>query len=122
MVALPWMRPGIQRYIWALAVVAALAVASTDAVRVVAQQFVNPPPGDGSSDHCECRGGICPIGANGRGCSCGCLRKADAQAAQPLAAEFDEPCRGGRAGGYPCRGVDLLAFLPLEDIGGGTAN
>ena len=26
-------------------------------------------------------------------------------------------CEYGRAKGYPCRGLDLVAFLPLKDIG-----
>ncbi len=29
-------------------------------------------------------------------------------------------CRGGQAGIYPCRGVDLLAFVPLGEMGGTT--
>ena len=28
------------------------------------------------------------------------------------------PCENGQAAGFPCRGVDLLAFLPVPDIGG----
>lgn len=32
------------------------------------------------------------------------------------------PCIGGMAGGYPCDGVDLLAFLANDDIGGGISN
>jgi len=30
------------------------------------------------------------------------------------------PCVGGMAGPYPCNNVDLMAFLPLASIGGGT--
>lgn len=30
------------------------------------------------------------------------------------------PCENGFAGAYPCRNVDLLAFVPLSDIGGGA--
>lgn|GEM_PF-6449613 len=30
------------------------------------------------------------------------------------------PCRNGQAGIYPCRDVDLLAFVPLGEMGGGT--
>ena len=29
-------------------------------------------------------------------------------------------CRGGAAAGYPCKDVDLLAFLPLAELGGGA--
>jgi choice-of-anchor B domain-containing protein len=43
----------------------------------------------------------------------------DSQAAQSqLAVESDIPCSGGFAGDYPCSGVDLLAFMPLLEIGG----
>ena len=31
-------------------------------------------------------------------------------------------CSGGMAGTYPCRNVDLMSFLALADIGGGSAN
>lgn len=37
----------------------------------------------------------------------------------PLAAT---PCSGGFAGTYPCEKVDLLAFLPLAALGGGSGN
>ncbi len=32
------------------------------------------------------------------------------------------PCVGGMAATFPCRNIDLASFLPLADIGGGTAN
>jgi choice-of-anchor B domain-containing protein len=32
------------------------------------------------------------------------------------------PCVSGDAGGYPCSNVDLLAFMPLSEIGGGNGN
>jgi choice-of-anchor B domain-containing protein len=35
---------------------------------------------------------------------------------------FDQRCAGGRAAGFPCRGVDLAAFLPHDTIGGGEGN
>ena len=41
---------------------------------------------------------------------------------QPLRAMGLTPCVGGRAGTFPCRNVDIASFLPLADIGGGTAN
>jgi choice-of-anchor B domain-containing protein len=41
---------------------------------------------------------------------------------KPLVAMGRTPCVNGRAGPFPCRNVDLASFLPLEDIGGGTAN
>ena len=31
-------------------------------------------------------------------------------------------CSGGMAGTYPCSNVDLMSFLALDDIGGGSAN
>ncbi len=31
-------------------------------------------------------------------------------------------CTGGFAGPYPCNNIDLMAFLPLADIGGGSGN
>ena len=31
-------------------------------------------------------------------------------------------CSGGLASGYPCRNVNLAAFLPLSAVGGGTSN
>ncbi|MBL7943329.1 MAG: choice-of-anchor B family protein [Flavobacteriales bacterium] len=30
------------------------------------------------------------------------------------------PCEGGMAGEYPCQNIDLMAFLPLSEIGGGS--
>jgi choice-of-anchor B domain-containing protein len=35
---------------------------------------------------------------------------------------LDQQCAGGRAGGFPCKGVDLAAFLPHDVIGGGQGN
>ena len=31
------------------------------------------------------------------------------------------PCQGGIAAGYPCSNVDLLSFLPLEDLSGSVS-
>lgn len=39
-----------------------------------------------------------------------------------LAALSAVPCVGGSAAGYPCLNVDLLAFVPLAAIGGGSGN
>ncbi len=36
----------------------------------------------------------------------------------PLAAT---PCVNGMAGSYPCKNVDLMAFMPFSELGGGTA-
>ena len=39
-----------------------------------------------------------------------------------LAAATVNTCSGGFADIYPCSNVDLMAFLPLADIGGGEGN
>ena len=39
-----------------------------------------------------------------------------------LAAQSITACVGGLAGTYPCSNVDLMAFLPLAQIGGGNGN
>jgi choice-of-anchor B domain-containing protein len=39
-----------------------------------------------------------------------------------LPAQAVTSCVGGTAGGYPCSNVDLMAFLPLAQIGGGNGN
>ena len=41
---------------------------------------------------------------------------------QQLDAKVGVPCADGMAGGYPCRDIDLMSFLPHGDIGGGTGN
>ena len=38
----------------------------------------------------------------------------------PAAAQ--EECVGGMAGIYPCDKIDLLAFMPSNQIGGGNSN
>ena len=52
------------------------------------------------------------------------LRKflADQQPVENLTRMPVTPCVGGMAGPYPCSEVDLLAFLPLASIGGGSGN
>lgn len=47
---------------------------------------------------------------------------ADQQAPMALDAVFDQPCVDGFAGQFPCKNVDLVAFLPLSEIGGGNAS
>lgn len=34
------------------------------------------------------------------------------------AAEGPAECRGGKAGSYPCKAIDLLSFVPATDLGG----
>lgn len=41
---------------------------------------------------------------------------------QNLSAQSITSCVGGLAGTYPCSNVDLMAFLPLAQIGGGNGN
>lgn len=40
----------------------------------------------------------------------------------PTEPVFNVPCRGGQAGPFPCKKVDLLSFLPFDAIGGGQGN
>lgn len=35
---------------------------------------------------------------------------------------FDEPCEGGFAGPFPCHRIDLKAFLPPDEFGGGPSS
>ncbi|MDX1615088.1 MAG: choice-of-anchor B family protein [Candidatus Promineifilaceae bacterium] len=46
----------------------------------------------------------------------------DQQAPQNLEAASSSNCVDGMAGIYPCHNVDLLAFMPLADIGGTSSN
>lgn len=41
---------------------------------------------------------------------------------QNLSAQSITTCSGGMAGSYPCSNIDLMAFLPLSQIGGGNGN
>jgi choice-of-anchor B domain-containing protein len=41
---------------------------------------------------------------------------------QNLSSQAITSCSGGMAGSYPCSNVDLMAFLPLAQIGGGNGN
>jgi hypothetical protein len=47
---------------------------------------------------------------------------ADHHHTENLAAQSITTCVGGFAGSYPCSNVDLMAFLPLAQIGGGNGN
>jgi choice-of-anchor B domain-containing protein len=87
-------------------------------VRAAGIPVPDPPLGN----HCACNGGICPLDANGRRCSCGCAQRADTQRVQQLDRVLDAACSGGMAGPYPCRDIDLMAFLPHGEIGGGNGN
>ena len=45
-----------------------------------------------------------------------------ATAGAPPPAQGATPCVGGTAGVYPCKNVDLLSFLPLDQMGGASGN
>jgi choice-of-anchor B domain-containing protein len=92
------------------------------AIIAITQLGGAPTPEPPASSHCACDRGVCPIDANGRACSCGCGQRADRQAVQDLPPLFDARCVDGMAGPYPCKDVDLLAFLPHAEIGGGSGN
>ena len=111
----------------AIAVIALFAGAVVSIVRspalVAAARAVGiPVPDPPHGSHCNCDRGICPLDSNGRRCSCGCALKTDALPIQQLDSVLDAPCTDGMAGAYPCRDIDLEAFLPHADIGGGSGN
>jgi choice-of-anchor B domain-containing protein len=109
-------REGLVRHASTLALV--LAALTIGAVQPGTGQSPEPP----LVGHCDCSKGICPLGPGGRACSCGCGQAADLQPVQALTAIAREECRNGRAGTYPCSEIDLLSFLPLGEIGGGSGN
>src|SRR5688572_881106 len=111
----------------AIAVIALVAGAVVSIVRspalVAAARAVGiPVPDPPRGSHCDCARGICPLDSNGRRCSCGCALKANALPIQQLDSVLDTPCTDGMAGPYPCRDIDLEAFLPHAEIGGGSGN
>jgi hypothetical protein len=95
------------------------AVLALTAVSTVADRSYTDPP---RGSHCDCNGGLCPLDANGRKCSCGCAKKGDALPLANFDTQAEIACTDGKAGPYPCRDVDLLAFLPHAEIGGGNGN
>jgi choice-of-anchor B domain-containing protein len=102
-----------------LAIAASYSPAVVFLARAAGIPFSDPPLGS----HCACSGRACPLDANGRACSCGCSLKADAQPLQSLDSVIDSVCSDeGMAGPYPCRNIDLMAFLPHTEIGGGSGN
>jgi choice-of-anchor B domain-containing protein len=98
----------------------ALATSAVAVALLIAQAPASTDPPLGS--HCACERGICPLDVNGRRCSCGCAKRADAQPAQRLDAQPNATCTEGTAAGYHCHEIDLMAFLPHGEIGGGTGN
>ena len=105
-----------------LASAVAVAVVDSPTALALARAAGIPVQDPPLGSHCDCAGGICPLDANGRRCSCGCSRKTDAQPLQQLGALVEATCSGGMAGPYPCRDIDLMAFLPHAEIGGGSGN
>src|SRR5438128_4240280 len=108
-------------YTRALLVLVPVAVLWHARLDVTSRQLITAPEPPGGS-HCACDGGICRIDANGRACSCGCAQKADVQLVRALERLLDVPCTDGMAGPFPCRDVDLLAFLPHATTGTGNGN
>jgi len=100
----------------------ALVVLRLPSAVALAQVIGVPLPDPPLGAHCACERGICPLDANGRRCSCGCAKRADAQQVQRLSPIPGAACANGTAAGYPCRDVDLMAFLPHGEIGGGSGN
>ena len=39
-------------------------------------------------------------------------------ASSSLRADSDQPCTDGQAGAFPCSNIDLMAFMPIDSIGG----
>lgn len=106
----------------ALSFAVALVVLRLPAAVAFAQVVGIPLPDPPLGAHCSCERGICPLDANGRRCSCGCAKRADAQPVQQLSSVSGATCVNGMAGEYPCHDVDLKAFLPHGEIGGGSGN
>lgn len=103
-----------------LARVATVAVilTLTAASAIADRPYSDPPRGS----HCDCAGGLCPLDANGRACSCGCAKRTDTQRPAPLEALTEATCTNGFLGAYPCREIDLLAVVPHAEMGGGSGN
>jgi hypothetical protein len=103
----------------ALCAGAVVSIVRLPAVVAVVRAVGIPVPDPPRGAHCDCDRGICPLDSNGRRCSCGCALKADAQSVQQFDSLLDAECTDGMAGPYPCRDIDLQAFLTHADIGGG---
>jgi choice-of-anchor B domain-containing protein len=105
-----------------LSITVALLVKRFPTAVALAQVVGIPVPDPPLGSHCSCERGICPLDSNGRRCSCGCAKRADAQPLQKLDSLIGVACADGMAGSYPCRDIDLMAFLPHGEIGGGSGN
>jgi len=64
--------------------VAKLAAAVSWIALIALSLARTPVPDPPLGSHCSCERGICPLDSNGRRCSCGCAKRADAQAVQRL--------------------------------------
>jgi choice-of-anchor B domain-containing protein len=118
-------KPAIVAVVIALTTVAMIAITlavHSPAALALAQIIRIPTPDPPLGSHCACNTGICPLDSNGRRCSCGCALKADAQPLQQLDPLVDVACTDGMAGPYPCHDIDLMAYLPHSEIGGGSGN
>jgi choice-of-anchor B domain-containing protein len=105
-----------------LSIVVPLLVYRFPPAVALAQVIGIPVPDPPLGSHCSCERGICPLDSNGRRCSCGCAKRVDAQPLQKLDSLIGVACTDGMAGSYPCREIDLMAFLPHGEIGGGSGN
>ena len=120
MARLPGLAAGMT--VIALCAGAVVSIVRLPAVVAVVRAVGIPVPDPPRGAHCDCDRGICPLDSNGRRCSCGCALKADAQSVQQFDSRLDAECTDGMAGPYPCRDIDLQAFLTHADIGGGNGN
>ena len=77
---------------------------------IAANSFVHVPVAHALHDDEEHHGGHIGQGGNGQ------------PGNRRLQATGLTPCVGGMASTFPCRNIDLASFLPLSEIGGGTAN
>ena len=67
--------------------VAKLAAAVSWIALIALSLTRTPVPDPPLGSHCSCERGICPLDSNGRRCSCGCAKRADAQPVQQLDAK-----------------------------------
>src|SRR5687768_5778639 len=82
----------------AISVLAVNLVVRAPGALALARVVGIPVPDPSRGSHCACAGGICPLDANGRRCSCGCAVKGDAQPLQQLEPLLNAACSDGMAG------------------------
>ena len=77
--------------------VAKLAAAVSWIALIALSLARTPVPDPPLGSHCSCERGICPLDSNGRRCSCGCAKRADAQPVQQLDAKAAQILNANRA-------------------------